>query len=155
MYQHGGNQDRVMIWIIFCHSYLTLQQNQSNLPFFVKSLLCEELIWISLVIWQIKFTSCSRWQTFVWFAIVVVACILEHTCNVNDFYPHILACFFAGKGCVDYVRIWDLYHPLEEFCGISSRFSLKSKSNVASVMFHSDGANQYNGFELVFTANSE
>ncbi|CAH3043772.1 unnamed protein product, partial [Porites lobata] len=30
-----------------------------------------------------------------------------------------------GIGCVDYVRIWDLYHPLGEFCGISSRFSLK------------------------------
>ena len=100
---------------------------------------------------------CTRWHTFVRFAIVVVACILEHSCNFNDFYPDILTCFFAGRGCVDYVRIWeiDIHNPLGEYCGIYSRLILKSKSNVVSMIFNSDGANQYNGFQLVYTANSE
>ena len=65
--------------------------------------------------------------------------------------------FFAGKGCLDYVLIWetDLYHPLGEFCGNYSGFSLESTRNVVSMMFHSGGADQYKGFQLVYTANSE
>ena len=110
------------------------------------------------MIWQIFVKFTTRWQTFVRFAIVVVACMLEHTCNLGDFYSDILAClFFAGKGCLDYVLIWetDLYHPLGEFCGNYSGFSLESTRNVVSMMFHSGGANQYKGFQLVYTANSE
>ena len=49
------------------------------------------------MIWQIFVKFTTRWQTFVRFAIVVVACMLEHTCNLGDFYSDILACLFLQE----------------------------------------------------------